>query len=1194
MRGQKKYSALPLGVEVAGAGAIRGVSCGGLHTAMVTEDGRLYTWGDGRKGELGHNHDPTSKQTPRIVESLEHVFVAAVSCGGSHTLALTDNGALYSFGLSRNGQCGHGERTSLKFPRRIEHPLLLRDNIVVCVAAGNKHSMALTRTGLVLAWGCNKHGQLGLGDFEDRLEPEVVPSLRQARVAISSVSCGAIHSCLVSALPKGEVFLAGFAEHFTPMPPMAGEAGSSSGSGAGGGGVGASVAAEAPQSQPQHFFPTPRRVSGLTEPIVGVSCGQAHNLALSANHNVWAWGSSDYGQAGFGVRGNSATPRLVLDTQNIRQVSAGRYHSFALTDTGILYSWGCGEVRHNNATTMQCYKQYPTRMDKPSRHLSLAHSLLALSLLLLLFCSSFCPSFSFPQNGQLGLNSDENILLPTVVSPILGAVVGQVSCGEHHTAILTSAPWRSLGSDVVEWLRATQVDHELKQAHLRRTHRGLTNRDLARLKLDMDRWRLADHVRRNDTLREEKAYIDAESQSVQFQPELQREIQLAFKKAEKDRADKPAQQQPLQQPLQHAPSSSMKKLSFPSVRDATAGTTATAATTATSTATSTSNGGGYELDGVVAGSGGEEASVEEKTARYDPSSSATASAAPTARLAAAQAAAHHTAASLTRLPALTKKKAAAASGGSGSGAATERAHYHNQQHGSAMAQTAPLLLDGSLTVRASSSGHDHDLTARAPLHLSTNTSAAGPSARDSRAQFLRDTALMIRRMAAVVVSADKAPGAGAGAGQAAGAPAGAPAAAASSSEGGEGSSRLSRELAECLSVLFALRKEHDARVHESRRLSKRAEELRREAELLDLANAHARANATASAVPGTTAAAAAATATATASATMGATGGGADTFSSPVVAPLSPLGQRVQNLQMQLNTVTIKISETSENRRNYQLNIAHLKEEDFEHLNQLKALRKQSADTNIYLKKMLELRSQAMQERLKSEAELAQFRAEVAAYQRFVGEQLGQFQDILSVVRRQNDVRLASRAAASSKASASSAARLDALEAERAATLAESQGLSSRLLSLDLKLRHFEDSFAKISAATGLSNPGSRAQPSQPTPAHASQPANASASSQLAHCVNNKRNHPHPPPPADLALVWSGLCSVWSGIPRCSSCFPCFPLVFVVQSFSSLFFRSDRQQILLQERHSRPVAVGDRREAARSGCAVGPAGCVAR
>jgi chromosome segregation ATPase len=67
---------------------------------------------------------------------------------------------------------------------------------------------------------------------------------------------------------------------------------------------------------------------------------------------------------------------------------------------------------------------------------------------------------------------------------------------------------------------------------------------------------------------------------------------------------------------------------------------------------------------------------------------------------------------------------------------------------------------------------------------------------------------------------------------------------------------------------------------------------------------------------------------------------------------------RLEALKMQLNTVTIKIGETGENRKNYDLSRLHLKEEDFDHFNQLKVLRRQLTDTNTFFKKMNDLRLQ--------------------------------------------------------------------------------------------------------------------------------------------------------------------------------------------------------------------------------------------
>ena len=76
---------------------------------------------------------------------------------------------------------------------------------------------------------------------------------------------------------------------------------------------------------------------------VGIKVDGDHRFTLASGvitHNC-----------GHGVSGNSAVPRMVLDTRNIRQVAAGRYHSFALTDCGILYSWGCGGQWHRPAAS---------------------------------------------------------------------------------------------------------------------------------------------------------------------------------------------------------------------------------------------------------------------------------------------------------------------------------------------------------------------------------------------------------------------------------------------------------------------------------------------------------------------------------------------------------------------------------------------------------------------------------------------------------------------------------------------------------------------------------------------------------------------------------------------------------------------------------------------------------------------------
>ena len=73
----------------------RQVSCGGFHTAVVTEDGRLYTFGGGEHGQLGHS-DRVNKHKPTLVQALEGVFVSQITCGWSHSVALSAKGRVYT------------------------------------------------------------------------------------------------------------------------------------------------------------------------------------------------------------------------------------------------------------------------------------------------------------------------------------------------------------------------------------------------------------------------------------------------------------------------------------------------------------------------------------------------------------------------------------------------------------------------------------------------------------------------------------------------------------------------------------------------------------------------------------------------------------------------------------------------------------------------------------------------------------------------------------------------------------------------------------------------------------------------------------------------------------------------------------------------------------------------------------------
>uniref|UniRef100_A0A8C7YP15 HECT-type E3 ubiquitin transferase n=1 Tax=Oryzias sinensis TaxID=183150 RepID=A0A8C7YP15_9TELE len=219
------------------------VSAGYRHSAAVTYDGELYTWGEGDFGRLGHS-DSQSRSVPTLVKDISGV--GQVACGSSHTIAVAQDGrTVWSFGGGDNGKLGHGDTNRIYRPKVIE---ALHGFIIRKVCAGSQSSLALTSAGQVFAWGCGSC--LGCGSSE-------TTSLR------------------------------------------------------------------------------PRFVEDLSiTKIIDISCGDSHCLALSHENEVYAWGNNTMGQCGQGHTSTPITrPKKVLGLEgvSIQQITAGTSHSLAWT-----------------------------------------------------------------------------------------------------------------------------------------------------------------------------------------------------------------------------------------------------------------------------------------------------------------------------------------------------------------------------------------------------------------------------------------------------------------------------------------------------------------------------------------------------------------------------------------------------------------------------------------------------------------------------------------------------------------------------------------------------------------------------------------------------------------------------------------------------------------------------------------------
>ncbi|KAL1535700.1 PH, RCC1 and FYVE domains-containing protein 1-like isoform X1 [Salvia divinorum] len=198
----KRVSGLLEGLQV------QSVACGTWHSALATSSGKLFTFGDGMFGALGHG-DRKNVPFPKEVNSLNGLKAIAVSCGVWHTAAIIEvsnqSGAnvssrkLFSWGDGDKYRLGHGNKDTYLFPTCVS---ALIDYNIQQLACGHNMTIALTTSGHVFSMGNNAYGQLGNPQSDGK-----VPCLVQDRLIgefVEQISCGADHVVVFTI--RGDVF----------------------------------------------------------------------------------------------------------------------------------------------------------------------------------------------------------------------------------------------------------------------------------------------------------------------------------------------------------------------------------------------------------------------------------------------------------------------------------------------------------------------------------------------------------------------------------------------------------------------------------------------------------------------------------------------------------------------------------------------------------------------------------------------------------------------------------------------------------------------------------------------------------------------------------------------------------------------------------------------------------------------------
>jgi alpha-tubulin suppressor-like RCC1 family protein len=310
---------------------VRSVAAGGNHTLAITDDGALWGWGDNSLGQLG---DGTRRTRRRPIRLPVAGPIRAVAGGVAHSLALDNDGSIWAWGSNLYGQLGtHSAVESLQ-PVRV--PL---DRPAVSIAAGWFFSMAVDDAGRVWAWGRNRRGQLGDGSILDRHAPGLVLNIS----GIRSIAAGHQHALALGSdgrvwswgandygqvgVPRSDHVV--LARTYLMLDTIAQEAARDQAS------------QNTDQSIEGRTELIPRQVPGIPA-TASVAAAADCSFLVTRGDRVWAWGDNLHGQLGDGTFDTHATPVPVVGLPPVVTVAAGHSHVMALAKDWTLWTWGFG------------------------------------------------------------------------------------------------------------------------------------------------------------------------------------------------------------------------------------------------------------------------------------------------------------------------------------------------------------------------------------------------------------------------------------------------------------------------------------------------------------------------------------------------------------------------------------------------------------------------------------------------------------------------------------------------------------------------------------------------------------------------------------------------------------------------------------------------------------------------------------
>lgn len=325
------------------------VDAGANHTLAIRNDGTLWSWGSNNFYKLGYETPSGTNPNPNIVGNSNNW--QSVSAGEWHSAGVKSDGTLWAWGNNYYGQIGQGNGGTL-YAIVFSPTQVGSDNNWKLVSVGINYTLAIKTDGTLWGTGTNAGGELGIGN------PLAAVYMTQIGTSTNWKSVSANEGYSIGLKTDGTLWQWG--NSVTNIPTQFGsdldwDKIATSGTFAikTNGTLWAWGYNQSGQLGDGTTINRPNPIQiGTDFDWDKISCYLQHTIAIKTNNTLWSWGANNYGQIGDGTLINKLTPTQIGLESNWINISNGEFFSVAIKSDGTLYSWGRNyDGRLGNGTT---------------------------------------------------------------------------------------------------------------------------------------------------------------------------------------------------------------------------------------------------------------------------------------------------------------------------------------------------------------------------------------------------------------------------------------------------------------------------------------------------------------------------------------------------------------------------------------------------------------------------------------------------------------------------------------------------------------------------------------------------------------------------------------------------------------------------------------------------------------------------